>query len=250
MYPVLIRIGGFEITSFGVMVAVAAVVGLWLFRRELVRAGLPADAGDSGIVGVIGGLIGAKLLWTLEHAGEAPVGELLLSRGGLSWYGGLVGGVGAGLAYMVKRGWPVLPTLAAATPALAFGHLLGRIGCLLVGDDYGRPTDLPWGARFPEGLPPTNMPVHPTQLYEAIGLAVLGTLLLRWRRTGVQDSVVLGRYLVGAGLLRFVVEFIRVNDRVAFGLSVAHLISLVAIAIGIALAARGQQAGELVRRRS
>jgi phosphatidylglycerol:prolipoprotein diacylglycerol transferase len=79
------------------------------------------------------------------------------------------------------------------------------------------------------------VPVHPTQLYEAIGLGLFGWLLLRWRREGVADVSVLGRYLVGAGALRFVIEFIRVNERVAFGLSVAHLVSLAAIVLGAAL---------------
>ena len=234
MYPVLFRIGSFEVTSFGVMVAVAALVGLWLFRRELRRSGLPSDAVDAGMVGVFGGLVGAKLLWTIEHAGEAPLTELLFARGGLSWYGGLIGGVGAGLGYMLMRGWPVVPTLAAATPALAFGHLIGRIGCFLVGDDYGTPTDLPWAVAFPEGLPPTTVPVHPTQLYEAAALGVLGWRLIRWRRGRVQDAVVLGRYLLVAGTLRFAIEFIRVNQRVAFGLSVAHLASIGVAAVGAA----------------
>ena len=242
MYPVLFRIGSFEITSFGAMVAVAALVGLWLFHRELRRSGLPLDAADAGIAGVIGGLLGAKLLWTVEHAGEGPIAALLFSRGGLSWYGGLIGGVGAGLVYIVVKGWPVVPTLAAATPALAFGQLIGRIGCFLVGDDYGTPSNLPWAVAFPEGLPPTTVPVHPTQLYEAIGLALLGWLLLRWRRSGVRDTIVLGRYLVGAGTLRFVIEFIRVNVRVAFGLSVAHLVSLAVIGVGIGMLMMSQPA--------
>jgi phosphatidylglycerol:prolipoprotein diacylglycerol transferase len=235
MYPVLFRIGSFEVTSFGVMVAVAALVGLWLFRRELQRSGLPAAAADAGIVGVIAGLAGAKLLWTVEHAAEAPLTELLFARGGLSWYGGLIGGVGAGLAYIMVRAWPVVPILAAATPALAFGHLIGRIGCFLVGDDYGRPTDLAWGVAFPEGLPPTAVPVHPTQLYEALGLGLLGWLLIRWRREAVPDAIVLGRYLVGAGALRFLIEFIRVNERVAVGLSVAHLVSIAVVILGVGL---------------
>lgn len=242
MYPVLFRIGSFEVTSFGVMVAVAALVGLWLFRRELRRSGLPSDAVDAGMVGVFGGLVGAKLLWTIEHAGEAPLTGLLFARGGLSWYGGLIGGVGAGLAYILLRGWPVVPTLAAATPALAFGHLIGRIGCFLVGDDYGGPTDLPWAVAFPEGLPPTTVPVHPTQLYEAIGLGLLGWSLLRWRRSGVRDTIVVGRYLVGAGTLRFCIEFIRINERITFSLSVAHLVSLVAVAVGIGMLVASQAA--------
>ena len=244
MYPVLIRIGSFEITSFGVMVAVAALVGLWLFRRELVRSRLPAEAADAGMVGVIGGLAGAKLLWTMEHAGEGPLSELLLSRGGLSWYGGLIGGVTAGLVFIVWHKWPVVPTIAAATPGLAFGHLLGRIGCLLVGDDYGTPTSLPWGIAFPQGLPPTDVPVHPTQIYEAAGLAVLGWLLLQWRRKLVADPVVIGRYFIGAGVLRFAVEFLRVNDRVVAGLSVAHLVSLAAIVAGLVIVAAAEPQSE------
>ena len=249
MYPVLLRIGGFEVTSFGVLVAVGALVGLWLFRRELRRSGLPLDAVDAGLYGVVGGLLGAKLLWTIEHSGEGALSELLFSRGGLSWYGGLLGGVGAGLAYIAFKGWPIVQILAAATPALAFGHLIGRIGCFLVGDDYGRPSTLPWAVAFPEGLPPTAVPVHPTQLYEAIGLAVLGWWLLRWRRGRVPDTVVLARYLIGAGALRFIIEFIRVNERVAFGLSVAHLVSLAAIGLGVSMlltSQPGRRAGHSV----
>lgn len=237
MYPVLFRIGEFEITSFGVMVAVAALVGLWLFRRELVRSHVPLEAADAGLWGVAGGLAGAKLLWIAEHVGEQPVAALLFARGGLSWYGGLVGGVGAGLIVLVWHRLPITATLAAATPALAFGHLLGRIGCFLVGDDYGRPSDLPWAIAFPEGLPPTTVPVHPTQVYEALFLGWLGWMLLRWRRRGTSDRVVLGRYLVLAGTARFVIEFIRVNERVALGLTVAQWVSLALAFAGVALVA-------------
>src|SRR5438128_7139344 len=185
------------------MVALAVLVGLWLFRRELTRSGLPPDAADFRAWGVLGGLAGAKLLWAIEHAGEEPFLQLLVARGGLSWYGGLIGGVGVGVATIVWRRLPLVTVLSAATPALAFGHLLGRIGCFLVGDDYGRPTSLPWGVRFPKGLPPTDVPVHPTQLYEAAFLALLAWLLIRWRRAGLQDRIVLGRYLVLAGAVRF-----------------------------------------------
>ncbi len=238
MYPILFRIGDFEVTSFGLMVAMGALVGLWLFRRELVRSGLPESATDAAVAGVLGGLAGAKLLWTFEHAGEAPLMSLLLSRGGMSWFGGLIGGVAAGLFVMWRRRLPIVATLAAATPALAAGHAIGRIGCFLVGDDYGRPTDLPWGVAFPEGLPPTTVPVHPTQLYEAAALALVTWALVRWRRRGVSDTVVLGRYLAIAGAIRFAIEFIRVNVRVLGPLTVAHLVSLALVAAGVALLAR------------
>lgn len=237
MYPVLFRIGGFEITSFGVLVAVAALVGIGLFGRELARRGLPADAVNCAIGGVIGGLVGAKVIWAIEFSGTQPVADLLFSRGGLSWFGGLIGGVGTGLWLLRRYRVPIVSGLAAATPALALGHAIGRIGCFLVGDDYGRPTDLPWGVAFPEGLPPTDIPVHPTQLYEAFLLAPLAWGLIRWRRHGVADTVVLARYFIATGLIRFGIEFIRVNRQVLGPFTVAHVISLSLVVLGALLLA-------------
>lgn len=238
MYPVLFRIGSFEVTSFGVLVAIAALVGIRLFGRELARSGLSRDAVDAAIAGVIGGLAGAKLLWTLEFLGEQPASDLLFSRGGVSWFGGLIGGVGTGLWMLQRRRVPLVRALAAATPALAAGHAIGRVGCFLVGDDYGRPSDLPWAVAFPEGLPPTNVPVHPTQLYEALALAMIAWALMRWRREGVPDHLVLGRYLVLAGSTRFAIEFIRVNVRLFGPLTLAHVISLALVTIGTAVIVR------------
>jgi phosphatidylglycerol:prolipoprotein diacylglycerol transferase len=238
MYPVLFRIGDFAVTSFGVFVALGALAGIWLFRRELRRSGLPEDGVDAAVAGVLGGLAGAKLLWVFEHLGEEPVFGLLFSRGGLSWFGGFFGGVLAGLVVMHRKGLPKLAVLAAATPALAAGHAIGRIGCFLVGDDYGWPTSLPWGVVFPEGLPPTTVPVHPTQVYEAAALVPLVVLLLRCRRRGASPSFVLGLYLVLTGAIRFAIEFLRVNERVLGVLSVAHLASVAAVVIGLVLLAR------------
>lgn len=234
MYPVVFRIGTFEITSFGVFVALGALAGLWILQRELRRSGLPDAALDAAIAGLIGGFAGAKLLWTAEHLGEGPLASLVFSRGGLSWFGGFAGGLTVGLLYMRLKRIAVVPVLAAATPALAIGHALGRVGCFLVGDDYGRPTDLPWGVAFPNGLPPTLVPVHPTQLYEAALLVPLALLLMRWRRAGLSDRLVLGRYLAVVGVVRFAIEFIRVNERVAGPLTVAHIAALVTIAVGVA----------------
>ena len=240
MYPTFFRIGTFEVTSFGVMVAIGALVGLWVFGRELSRSRLPQSGSDAAMAGVFGGLVGAKLLWVVEHLGESPFKDLLLSRGGMSWFGGLLGGVATALVFMRRLRLPVLATLAAATPALAIGHAIGRIGCFLVGDDYGRPTDLPWGVAFPRGLPPTDVRVHPTQLYEMAALLFVAWLLIRWRRRGVADAVVLGRYLVLAGAIRFAIEFIRVNERIVGPLTLAHLVSLALVITGVVLlAARG-----------
>ena len=235
MYPTLVRIGDFEITTFGALVALGALIGLWVFARELERSRLPSSGVDAALAGVVGGLIGAKLVWAIEFRNDAPFFSLLFSRGGLSWFGGFLGGVGTGVWMLRRQRIPLMPALSAASPALALGHAIGRIGCFLVGDDYGRPTDLPWGVAFPRGLPPTNVPVHPTQLYEAAGLAVLAWALMRWRGRKTPDIVVFGRYLMLAGALRFSIEFVRINRRIAGPFTLAQLIALAVTGIGVAM---------------
>ena len=218
------------------LVAVAALVCLWLLERERRRSGLPSQTTDAAVVGVLGGLAGAKLVWAIEHAGrQGPLLELLLSRGGLSWYGGFIGGVAAGVAILRRHRVPIVPVLAAATPALAVAHAIGRVGCFLVGDDYGVPSDLPWAVAFPEGLPPTSIPVHPTQLYETLALLPLAWMLLRWRRKGRPDAFVLGAYLTSAGVIRFGIEFLRVHQPILGPLALAHLFSVAAVCIGVVL---------------
>lgn len=238
MLPVLFRIGSLEITSFGVLVALGALAGLWVFRREIARSGLPDAAMDAAIYGLVGGLLGAKLLYVFEHLDEGTFFGLLFDRGGMSWFGGFAGGLIAGYLTIRAKGWPMLAVLSAATPALAIGQLLGRIGCFLVGDDYGHPTSLPWGVAFPEGLPPTTERVHPTQIYEAIFLGFFMWLLIRWRRAGVPDHTVLGRYFVGVGAFRFALEFVRVNTRVLGPLTVAHMFALAVVVLGLLLLVR------------
>ena len=240
MYPTFLRIGDFEITSFGVMVALGALAGMFVFQRELRRAGLPGDAINAALAGVLGGLAGAKLIWAIEFRHTAPFLDLLLSRGGLSWFGGFAGGLAAGLTALRGYGVPLVRGLAAASPGLALGHAIGRVGCFLVGDDYGRPSTLPWAVAFPKGLPPTDVPVHPTQLYEAIPLVMLAWLLVRWRRHGVPDPVVLSRYFMLAGTLRFAIEFVRINAPVLGPLTLAQLWCLALIAAGALLAIRSR----------
>jgi phosphatidylglycerol:prolipoprotein diacylglycerol transferase len=235
LYPVLFRIGSLEITSFGAMVALGALVGLWVFRRELMRAGLPDAAVDAAVYGLVGGLLGAKMLYVFEHLRESSFLSLFLDRGGMSWFGGFAGGLLAGYLTIRAKGWPMVAVLAAATPALAVGQMLGRIGCFLVGDDYGHPTSLPWGVAFPQGLPPTTERVHPTQIYEALFLAVFAWLLIRWRRRGVSDRAVLARYFIGVGAFRFFLEFVRVNTRVLGPMTVAQFFALGVVLLGVAL---------------
>ena len=218
------------------MVAVAAVTGIFLFDRERRRSGLPDGALDAAMAGVFGGLAGAKLIWALEHMGrEGPFLDLLFSRGGLSWFGGFAGGVGSGIVMLRWRRLSILRVLAAATPALAIGHAIGRIGCFLVGDDYGVPSTLPWAMAFPEGLPPTTTPVHPTQLYETLALLPVAWLLVRWRRAGRPDRFVLGAYLVSTGLIRFAIEFLRWRQPLVGPFAVAHVAAAAVVIAGVTL---------------
>ncbi|HEY3382022.1 MAG TPA: prolipoprotein diacylglyceryl transferase family protein [Vicinamibacterales bacterium] len=228
----LFRLGSLEITSFGAMVALGAALGLLLMRHELKRARIDSAMGiDAALVGVIGGLVGAKLLYVAEHLAE-PLSSTLLSRGGMSWFGGLTGGILAGGAMILWRRLPLMGMLAAAAPALTLGQAIGRIGCFLVGDDYGRPTSLPWGIAFPDGLPPTLDRVHPTQLYEAALLIPMTWLLVSLRRRGASDRAVFGGYLVIAGGTRFLIELVRVNVVVFAGTTTAQLFSIGIVLMG------------------
>ena len=235
MYPVIFEIRGFEITSFGAMLAVAALVGIWIFRRELRRSAMPESAVDAALAGVLGGVVGAKLLWVFEHLGSDDWTSLLFSRGGLSWFGGFAGGVLAGMIVMRRQRLPVMATIAAATPALAIGHAIGRIGCLLVGDDYGTPSNLPWAVAFPDGLPPTDVPVHPTMVYEAIALLPIAAVLLRMRRRQAVDRSIVGAYLVMTALTRFLIQWIRVYEPFAGPFGFAHIAAIAVMALGLYL---------------
>jgi phosphatidylglycerol---prolipoprotein diacylglyceryl transferase len=232
MYPILFEVGGFEITSFGAMVALAALVGYLLFQRELRQSGLPETATDAVLAGLMGGIAGAKLLWVLEHLEYDTWTNLLFSRAGMSWFGGFAGGLLAASVLMRRRRLPLLPVIAAATPALAIGHAIGRVGCLLVGDDYGIPSTLPWAMAFPQGLPPTDVAVHPTQIYEAIALVPIAIWLVRLRRRAVPDAAVIGTYLLLTASVRFLIQWIRVYDPVVGPLGFAHLAALLAMAAG------------------
>jgi phosphatidylglycerol:prolipoprotein diacylglycerol transferase len=111
----------------------------------------------------------------------------------------------------------------------AVGQSLGRIGCFLVGDDYGRATDLPWGLAFPEGAPPTLERVHPTQIYEILWLMPVAALL--WSRRN-KSPFLFGEYLALNGAGRIVIEHWRVNPEVALGLTEPQWIGIGLVVLG------------------
>lgn len=238
MYPEIIRIGDFTVSSFGLMIALCFLAGYWIISLESKRRGLNEKlASNLFLASMIGGIVGAKLLYLFENV---PLSELmshpldnLLSRGGLTYYGGFFGAIILAwiIAYRNRLSMWVVGDLAA--PALALAYAIGRIGCLLVGDDYGIPSDLPWAIAFPKGLPPTTETVHPTQLYEIIIMSAVFVYIWRIRKKVKPAGWLFSIYLVLAGLERFSIEFIRSTTPSPIpGLSVAQVMALVIVAAG------------------
>ncbi len=237
MIPYL-HILGLNVPTFGLMLWLAAVAAAFILDRSFRRAGISADAVGMVAVAVVAGIVGAKLWHVLDSPAEfREIGwRVLWDQAGFAWFGGLTFGIGA----LVFQGWRAriggLKVLDLAAPAAAVGYGIGRIGCFLSGDGcYGIPTNLPWGMSFPNGLEPTLQRVHPTPLYElAAGLAIGWWLWVRGGKTK-PTGWILGEYLVLSGIARFLVEFIRRNPKILFGLSNAQLASLGSVAAGIVL---------------
>ena len=253
VYPFIIHLGPLEITGYGLMLMVAFLTGGWLIARQLRENNLREDyAADMVAAAVVGGIIGAKL-WYVALTRDPGA---LFSRGGLVWYGGFIGGALA----VILNGWrlrvPLRWTMQLAAPALAAAYALGRVGCFLVNDDYGQPTNLPWGVKFPNGSPPstaanlhafgvtvspgvdpsTVMTVHPTQLYEVAAMLVAFAILWVLRKKGRPVGWLFGVYLVFAGIERFLVEIVRAkDDRLLGPFTIAQLASVVLVAFGALL---------------
>ncbi len=250
MIPYL-HIGFLTIPTFGLMVATALIVSAYILQADFNRRGFSADAfGMITIAGLLG-IIGAKLYHLLETPKEFfhdPF-TLFFSRYGFAWFGGFLGGFGA-MLYLGRRArLPMLEFLDACSPAACYGYAIGRIGCLLSGDgDYGRPTSLPWGMSFPNGVVPTLERVHPTPLYEFVVWCLIGALLWHLGRKALQQAKSTGAkmppgeifsyYLILTGIARFLVEIIRINPRSFLGMSNAQAVSVLSVIAGIFLLIR------------
>jgi phosphatidylglycerol:prolipoprotein diacylglycerol transferase len=257
VYPFVVHFGGFTITGYGLMMMAGFLLGGWVYARELVRRGLDtAIAWDTVVFAIVGGLAGSKIYFAIS------VGRLdaLFSRGGLVWYGGFIGGTVAVFAYMWWKRLRIRVLLDSISPALAVGYMMGRVGCFLVNDDYGLPTNLPWGMAFPRGAPPSTaanleslfhvplspgtppgqvLPVHPTQLYEIALTLVVLVLLWRWRERRHAPGWLFGVYLVLSSVERIIVEVFRAkDDRILGPVSVAQLLSLALVGLGVWLMRR------------
>jgi phosphatidylglycerol:prolipoprotein diacylglycerol transferase len=232
MYPVLFEIFGFPISTFGVMLAVAFLTGTWLTALRMREIGLdPEQATTMLIYAMVGGIGGSKLYFAIDVSLREgiPFTQLLFAREGITFYGGLIGAIALVIIGTKIHKIPTGAFFNCVCLAGAIGQALGRVGCFLVGDDYGRPTDGPFGIAFPEGAPPTLDTVHPTQLYESAWL--FGVTAFLWARRNHSPRL-WAEYLMLAGVGRFAVEFLRVNPRVVLGMSEAQLIAISLFTVG------------------
>lgn len=239
MRPVLFSVLGFDIQSYGVSKAMAALVAAFLLARAFEKLGLKRDSAYSLVMwATIWGFAGAKVYYLLEHLPTLTMHDL--GGMGFTWYGGLIGGVLAALVIVHRHQLPLSVVVGAAAVPLTVAYGIGRLGCLLSGDGtYGKPTSVPWAMAFPSGVVPTDVPVHPTPLYEALAAIAIASLLWALGRQWTPPAV-FGAYLALSGTSRFLVEYLRINQPGLLGLTQPQLWALASLTAGVILMARNQ----------
>ncbi len=251
MHPTLFHIGNFELASYGLMTALGYAAAAWYLVPRLKKCGIKGLTQDTFwnllCMVFVGAIVGGKLLFIIVSWPElgTTLAQKLSTivrdiRYGFVFFGGLIVSVSLTIWYMRRKHLPLLKTSDFLIVAVPLGHALGRIGCFLAGCCYGRPTTLPWGVRFtnphalvsPELL---NVPLHPTQLYEA-GLNFALFLLLHFAsKKPHKDGKILVEYVLCYAVMRFFIEFFRGDFRGGFllGLSPSQVISLLTAGVAI-----------------
>ncbi|HSL22145.1 MAG TPA: prolipoprotein diacylglyceryl transferase [Vicinamibacterales bacterium] len=255
MHPLLFEIGAFPVYTYGVLLAAAYLTGLWLAVRRARARGLNGDrVMDLGIWIIASALVGAKLLLLVVDFGyysSHPAELFTVFRSGGVFYGGLIAAVAVAMWYMRRAKLPLWNTTDAFAPGIALGHVVGRIGCVMAGCCYGRPTSVPWAITFTSPIAadyvgtPLDVPLHPTQLYEAGAELIILVLLLATERRGRNFP---GRtfwlYMLLYAITRFVIEFYRGDPRGAVGIfSTSQFISIVLAPLSVYMLVRLRRRG-------
>lgn len=248
MYPKILDLGPITIHTYGLMLALAFIAGIWVTSRNAKKEGIhPDSVWNMGLIIIFSALVGAKILLVFsdyryysENPREIFSVSTLRSTG--VFYGGLLLALGAAAWYVAKKGLPVWTMADLTAPGIALGQAIGRIGCLSAGCCYGKPTSMPWGIAFTDPYAhdnvgvPLNVPLHPTQIYESIGVFFL-FLFLMWRLSKKHiTGLIILEYLTLYAVLRFAIEFFRGDDRgfVLYGLLSTSQFIAVLTALGSA----------------
>jgi phosphatidylglycerol---prolipoprotein diacylglyceryl transferase len=242
--PMLIHIGPLALSWYGLAVAAALLVGIWLTRREARRRGIDPDAvSDIALWVALGGLVGARLLHVLDRWPEyaADPGRILaVQNGGLAIQGAILGGLATGAVLAARRGLPLLRLSDAAAPGVVLGQAIGRLGCLVTGDAVGPATGGAWGIvyRNPGAMAPQlGVAYQPTFLYEAAWDVLIFTVLWATRGRLRRDGQAFALYLSMYGAGKFALTFLRNETVWLLGLQEAQLVALGLVAVGAAWAA-------------
>lgn len=248
MHPILWRIGPLTVFTYGFLLAVAFLAAIAMSGREARRVGQSAtQIYDLCFYLVVAALVGSRLgqiLLEWPRYWAHPLDMVKVWDGGLAFQGGLLLALIVAFLFMLWHRLSIWGTLDILAVGVPLGHSIGRIGCLMAGCCYGRPTTLPWAVTFthPETLGPRGVPVHPTQLYESLlYLGVFGVILWLRKRKRFQGEL-FGTYLLLAGLARFGVEFFRGDDRgplILAGMPVTQVIALITMLVGALLLTLG-----------
>ncbi len=253
MHPELFRIGPLVINSYGIMLALAFIVGLFITIRLGKKRGIQPDSiVDLAVVIMISAIIGARLLYVLFHLDEfrgrwiytflpvQPDGTIGL--GGLILLGGVIAAFLAGGWFVWKKGLPFWKVADSVAPALAFGIFLGRIGCFLNGCCFGKACSLPWGVTFPENSPAGyvfhGVRIHPTQLYSSLYGLLIFFILIFLERKHRFDGFLFGMFLILYGIARFTVDFYRYYESQMFifaGMDFNQVVSIIMFLTGIGI---------------
>ncbi len=245
MHPILFEIGGFPVYTYGVLLAAAYLLGLQFALMRARARGLDGNrVMDLGIWIIISALIGAKLLLLIvdfDTFRQNPRELVTLMRSGGVFYGGLIAAVVVAIWYLRRHRMPVWSVTDAFAPGIALGHVIGRMGCFFAGCCFGRATDVPWAVTFTnqyaaENVGTTlNVPIHPTQLYEAgAELLILGLLLFMERKGRPFPGRTFWGYLLLYGITRFIIEFYRGDARGMVGdFSTSQFVSMILVPLSV-----------------
>jgi len=242
MYPVLFKLGSFELRSYGVIVALSFLLGLWLSTREAKRKGLdPALIQDFAFYAFLGGIVGARLYFVVfsdpAHFLRKPWEILAIWHGGLGIIGALVGGFLVALWYCRKQRLPFWRFADTLAPGAILGQAAGVLACLLNGDSFGKPSAAAWAITYtdPRAMAPLNVPLHPVELYEIAAYFLVFLLVWSTRKKLRTDGFAFLVYLAGYGAARFAVEFFRGNPAVlAWDIPAAQVFASALILISVA----------------
>jgi phosphatidylglycerol:prolipoprotein diacylglycerol transferase len=235
MYPILAKFQGLTVYSYGLCVALAVALVLVFSIRQAPRNYLsPNTAADLVFILFLAGVVGARIFYVLQHWDDfrsRGFSAFWIAEGGLVWYGGFIFAALTGRFYCRQHRLPLLKWADFFVPFLSLAHGIGRIGCFLNGCCYGHATNSFFSVRFPQEM----VQRHPVQLYEALGLFIVAGVLFWIAAQKKRVGEVAGWYLILYGTLRFVLEFLRGDQRLIYYLTLPQWGSLFLFLFGLGL---------------